>query len=211
MLDTIKRVLGLIGLAVALQAQAQSPVAMVLNVSGDVTLEIPGKPVKIDAFSRLLEGDKVKLGRDAKVSFVYPRSGRQEDWSGSGVLTTGNGESAIASGKPNLDVKQLPAKVAQQLARTPVSDTSGKAGMVRMRAIASPDNLELLEKQYARMREESPPADRSPEIYFLAGLNDMGMVDRLKQELERMNKAYPGDSTMAALTRSYSRSINSPR
>ena len=189
-------------------AQAQSPVAMVLDVSGDVTLAVQGKPVKVEPFSRLLDGDRVKLGRDAKLSLVYPRSGRQENWSGAGAVLTGDSESSTVAGNPSIEVKQLPTYVAKQMARTPVSDTSGKAGMVRMRAIASPENLDKLEKQVAQMRAEATPNDRTPEVYWLAGLNEMGMTDRLKEELERLQKAYPGDGSINALAKAYARSLN---
>lgn len=207
MLDLLKSLAGIAVALFALSAQAQSPVAMVLSVSGDVTLEVQGKPVKVEAFSRLLEGDRVKLGRDAKVSFVYPRSGRQENWSGSGVVLTGDSESAGASGKPGVEVKLLPSKVAQQMARTPVSDTSGKAGMVRMRAIATPENLASLEKQVAKMRVEALPGDRSPEVFWLAGLHDMGMVDRLAEELALLGKTYPDDEIVRSLTKAYARVV----
>ena len=191
----------------AAAAQAQSPVAMVLSVGGDVSLEVQGKPVKVEPFSRLLEGDRVKLGRDAKVSFVYPRSGRQENWSGVGVVLTGDRESAAAVGKPSVEIKQLPSKVALQMARTPVLDTSGKAGMVRMRAIATPENLASLEKEYARMRAEAAPSDRGPEVFWLAGLHEMGMTDRIQEELVRLRASYPDDEMIHSLTRVYDRVV----
>ncbi len=209
MRKTLQLLLGL-GLGFVLfgaTAQAQSPVAMVLSVGGEVTLEVQGKPIKVEPFSRLLEGDRVRLGRDGKVSFVYPRSGRQENWSGVGVVLTGDSESAAASGKPSVEVKQLPNKVAQQMARTPVSDTSGKAGMVRMRAIATPENLASLEKQVAKMRSEAAANDRSPEVFWLAGLHDMGMIDRLQEELVYLGKAYPNDEIIRSLAKAYARVI----
>jgi hypothetical protein len=181
---------------------------MVLDVSGDVTLAMQGKPVKVEPFSRLLDGDRVKLGRDAKLSLVYPRSGRQENWSGMGAVLTGESESAASTGNPNVEIKQLPAHVAKQMARTPVADTSGKAGMVRMRAIASPDNLEKLEQQVAQMRTETTADDRSPDIYLLAGLNGMGMSDRIKEELARLQKTYPTDNAIKALAKAYARTLS---
>lgn len=207
MLELMKSLAGIALALFAVSAQAQSPVAMVLNVSGDVTLEVQGKMVKVEAFSRLLEGDRVKLGRDAKVSLVYPRGGRQENWSGSGVVLTGDSESAAASGKPDVEVKLLPSKVAQQMARTPVSDTSGKAGMVRMRAIATPENLANLERQVAKMRLEATPGDRSPEVFWLAGLHDMGMIDRLAEELALLGRTYPDDGVVRSLTKAYARAV----
>ncbi len=207
MRNTLQLLFGLGFALLGATVQAQSPVAMVLSVGGEVTLDLQGKPVKVEPFSRLLEGDRVRLGRDAKISLVYPRSGRQENWSGVGIVLTGDSESAAASGKPSVEVKLLPTKVAQQMARTPVSDTSGKAGMVRMRAIATPENLASLEKQVAKMRSEAAPNDRSPEVFWLAGLHDMGMIDRLQEELARLGKDYPNDENIRSLTKAYVRVI----
>lgn len=207
MRNTLRLLIGVGCALLGAVAQAQSPVAMVLSVGGEVFLEVQGKPVKVEPFSRLLEGDRVKLGRDAKVSFVYPRSGRQENWSGVGIILTGDKESVAASGKPSVDIKQLPSKVAQQMARTPVSDTSGKAGMVRMRAIATPENLASLEKQVINMRAAAAPNDRSPEVFWLAGLHDMGMIDRLQDELSQLATNYPDDEIVRSLTKAYARAI----
>jgi hypothetical protein len=208
MRNSLKLIVGLGFALVSAIAQAQSPVAMVLDVSGDVTLAVQGKQVTVEPFSRLLDGDRVKLGRDAKLSIVYPRSGRQENWSGVGAVLTGDSESKAATGNPSVEVKQLPTYVAKQMARTPVSDTSGKAGMVRMRAISSPENLGKLEQQVAQMRAETTPDSRSPDIYLLAGLNEMGMTDRIKEELARLQKSYPADHAVKALTKAYARSLN---
>jgi hypothetical protein len=79
--------------------------------------------------------------------------------------------------------------------------------MVRMRAISSPENLGKLEQQVAQMRAETTPDDRSPDIYLLAGLNEMGMTDRIKEELTRLQKAYPADHAVKALTKAYARSL----
>ena len=207
MRNTLRLLIGVGCALLGAAAQAQSPVAMVLSVGGEVSLEVQGKPIKVEPFSRLLEGDRVKLGRDGKVSFVYPRSGRQENWSGIGVVLTGDKESAAASGKPGVEIKQLPSKVAQQMARTPVSDTSGKAGMVRMRAISTPENLASLEKQVVNMRAAAAPNDRSPEVFWLAGLHDMGMIDRLQDELSQLATNYPDDEIVRSLTKAYARAI----
>lgn len=197
----IRGALALAGLILALAAQAQGA-AMVLAVGGEASLELLGKPARLEAMTRLLAGDRIRLARDASVDLVYPASGRKEHWSGNGVVTAGNGESAGSAGL-KLEAGQLPAKVAQQIARTPTSDTAGKAGMVRMRSLPGNGNLAALEAQYAKLRGEAASDDRAPEIFFLAGLHEQGQHERLRDELARLQAAHPDDATVRALARIY--------
>ena len=192
-------------------AYAQAPSAMVLSVEGDVSVKVEGKPTKLEAFTRLLEGDRVELGKAAKLNMIYTRSSRQETWTGPGAILAGNAESTAVNGKPQLEAKQLPAKVAQMMAHTPASDSTGKAGMVRLRAIAQPDELASLEKTYQDLRASSPANDRNPEVYFLAGLFKLGEYDRLNQEINAMQQQNPGDESIKLLAKLYARSINNVR
>lgn len=209
MRNVIRNALAICGLALALAVQAQSPAAMVLNVGGDASLELLGKPVRLEAMTRLLAGDRLRLARDASVDLVYPASGRKEHWTGAGTVTAGNGESTGSPGL-KLEVGQLPTKVAQQIARTPTSDTSGKAGMVRMRSLPQSGGVEALETQYAKLRAEAAANDRSPEIFFLAGLNELGEKQRLRDELAKLQAAYPDDATVLTLARIYTPLLNAP-
>ena len=192
-------------------ACAQAPSAMVLSVEGDVSVKVQGKPTKLEAFTRLLEGDRVELGKTAKLNMIYTRSSRQETWTGPGAILAGNAESTAVNGKPQLEAKQLPAKVAQMMAHTPASDSTGKAGMVRLRAIAQPDELASLEKTYQDLRASSPANDRNPEVYFLAGLFKLGEYDRLNQEISAMQQQNPGDESIKLLAKLYARSIDNAR
>ena len=192
-------------------ACAQAPSAMVLSVEGDVSVKVQGKPTKLEAFTRLLEGDRVELGKAAKLNMIYTRSSRQETWTGPGAILAGNAESTTVNGKPQLEAKQLPAKVAQMMAHTPASDSTGKAGMVRLRAIAQPDELASLEKTYQDLRASSPANDRNPEVYFLAGLFKLGEYDRLNQEISAMQQQNPGDESIKLLAKLYARSIDNAR
>lgn len=203
----IRSALAIAGLALALAAQAQSPAAMVVNVGGEASLELLGKPIRLEAMTRLLAGDRIRLGKDGRVDLVYPQSGRKENWSGSGIVTAGTVES---TGSPGLALQagQLPAKIAQQIARTPTSDTAGKAGMVRMRSLPQGGKLQALEEQYAKLRAETAADDRSPEVFFLAGLNEQGHNERLRDELARLETAYRDDPTIRALARIYTPLLN---
>lgn len=188
-------------------AHAQSVSALVLAVSGDVRLDA-GSRSGVEAFTRLFEGDKVRLGKDASLSLIYPRSGRQENWHGLGAIAVvAAGESQVLGGKPALEVRVLPAKLAQQIARTPSTDASGKAGMVRMRNLPGQESPEEIEKNYQRMRESMPANDLTPEIYLLAGLRDAGAVARLNEELGRLEQAYPGDPNAQKLVAIYRKTL----
>lgn len=184
---------------------------MVLDVAGDVVVENFGKASKVQPFSRLLEGDRVRLAAGGKVTLVYVGSGRQEAWSGAGVIVAGDDQSTAVSGPPSLQAKQLPKQVVQQMARTPLADATGKAGMVRMRAIATPDALAALEQKYEELRSQAAPDDRSPEVFLLAGLFERNAFERLEQELARIQTAYPGDDSVVALVRIYSKAIGDAR
>lgn len=184
---------------------------IVLNVAGDVVVENFGKASKVQPFSRLLEGDRVKLGADGKLTIVYALSGRQEMWSGAGVIVAGEEQSTAVSGSPSVQTKQLPKQVVQQMSRTPLADATGKAGMVRMRAIATPDALAALEQKYQDLRSQAAADDRGPEVFFLAGLFEKSAFERLQQELDRVRKDYPNDESMQVLAKLYVRAINNAR
>lgn len=192
-------------------ASAQAPSAMVLSVEGDVSVKILGKPAKLEAFTRLLEGDRVELGKAAKLTMIYTRSSRQETWTGPGAILAGNAESTAVNGKPQLETRQLPAKVAQMIAHTPTSDSTGRAGMVRLRAIAQPDELASLEKSYQELRANAAVSDRNPEVYFLAGLFKLGEYDRVTQQISMFEQQYPGDESIRILAKLYMRSVNNAR
>lgn len=203
----LRKTLALAGLALAAAAHAQGPAALVLTVDGEASLELLGKPVKLEAMTRLLAGDRIRLAKEASVDLVYPASGRKEHWAGNGTVTAGSGESAGSTGL-KLEAGQLPAKIAQQIARTPTSDTAGKAGMVRMRSLPGTNNLAALEEQYAKLRAEAAADDRAPEIFFLAGLHEQGQNERLRDELAKLQMTYPNDATVRTLTRIYTPLLN---
>lgn len=202
---------GLALCALLVSAVQAADTSMVLNVAGDVVVENFGKASKVQPFSRLLEGDRVKLGADGRLTVVYALSGRQEMWSGAGVIVAGEDQSTAVSGSPAVQTKQLPKQVVQQMSRTPLADATGKAGMVRMRAIATPDAVAALEQKYQELRGQAAADDRGPEIFFLAGLFDRSAYEQLERELERVRKAYPNDESMQLLAKLYVRAINNAR
>lgn len=200
-------VAGLIALLSA-KVPAASPSAMVLSVQGEVVVESPGAAIPVEPFLRLLAGDRIKLEREGRLRVVYPSTGREEVWSGTGVIVANGSASRIVAGQPLVAVRQLPARVAQQLARTPSADVGGKAGVVRMRAIQSPAKLEALDRYYAILRQEAAADDRMPELYRLAGLFELGAFERLRVELARLETSYPDDPSIRVAIKLYTRAMH---
>lgn len=198
-------------------AWGQTPSAMVLGVQGDVVLELANKPQALEPLVRLLEGDRLRLGSGASVRLLYARSGLQEEWQQAGVLRIERAKSAILRGQPQVTTRQLPTAIAQQMARTPHSDSTGRIGGVRLRNLSldpdtPPDSGKLaqLEENYQALRQNAPPTDHGPEIYLLAGLRDLAAHERLRTELQRLQNQHPDDAVVARLQALYAGVLPSP-
>ncbi|GAB3355705.1 MULTISPECIES: hypothetical protein [Giesbergeria] len=206
-------------------AWGQPSSAMVLRIQGDVVLELPDKAQSIEPLIRLLEGDRVRLAPGAHIRLLYARSGLQEDWQDAGVLRINSTESSIVRGQPRRETRQLPLAITQQMARTPRSDSTARIGGVRLRRLpssapppgqepptppvstlapetstgASSTNLATLEENYQSLRHNTAADDHNPEVYFLAGLWDLGAHERLRHELQRLQGLHPHDPVIMRL------------
>lgn len=177
-------------------AWGQASSAMVLQVQGDVVLELPNKTQAIAPLIRLLEGDHIRLAPGARLRLLYAHSGLQEDWQEAGVLRINNSDSSIVRGQPQRATRQLPLAITQQMARTPHNDSTARIGGVRLRTSQTVDSLQ---EQYQTLRHAAPSDDRNPEIAFLAGLWGLGAHERLRSELQRIKELYPDDAVVARL------------
>lgn len=194
-------------------AWGQASSAMVLSVQGEVLLEVANKTQPVEPLIRLLEGDRLRLAPGAQVRLLYARSGLQEDWQETGVLRIEGSESSIVRGKPQRQTRQLPLLITQQMARTPRTDSTARIGGVRLRNLPeltatapkppAPEKIAALEENYQSLRHSSPSDDRSPEVYWLAGLWDLKAHERLRTELERLKGLYPQDPVMVQLQTLY--------
>jgi len=133
------------------------------------------------AFLKVALGDKLVLGRDARVQIVYFETSRQEAWKGAGEVEIGNGEGRSSSLQP--ETRKLPPLVARQLAKTPISGRHGKSGMVTVRSLSS-DTVESLERQYTEFRGAAADGDTTPEVFLLTGLLEMKEFERAHTVLE---------------------------
>ena len=188
-------------------------VGMVTGLSGTVALSGPQQAESraVQAFSKLHEGDRLKLAEHASVQLVLFRSGEEQVWQGPGELQVRNGGISAQGTALQPQVRQLPKVLVKQLAKTPAPDAQVKAGMVRLRSMPSGGTLESVEKHYAQLRKASVATDRNPELYLLAGYFELREFDLLQQLLAQMEQKSPGDKEVALLRALYARAVNNAK
>lgn len=203
--------IALSGLVIFLSvALANESGALVTAIEGTVSRASASGPQALQSFTRLKEGDLVAIDKGAKVKLVYLANGRQESWRGSGKLEIGGGESkAWGLGEPS--VAQLPAVLVAQIAKTPAVDSQGRAGMTRLRAIATPEAIAKIDNTYRQLRAESDPVDLNPEIYLLSGMFEIRALDRVEQAIEDIRAKRPNDPQAKLLVALYQRSLMNAR
>lgn len=172
-------------------------VGMLTQMDGKVEI-VAGNAAKrpATAFLKLALGDKLVLGKDARVQIVYFETSRQEFWKGVGEVEVGNGEGRSSTLQP--EARKLPPLVARQLVKTPVSGQHGKTGMVTVRSLSS-DTVESLEKQYAEFRREAAEGDTTPEVFLLTGLLEMKEFEYAQKILEGFRAKVSKTPALAAV------------
>lgn len=184
-------------------------VALITALQGEVSRVTPQGKQALQSFVKLKRGDLLAL-RDARLQVVYFESGRQEVWHGGGRLEVLGTESK-PFGLPNPEVKMLPSILVKQIARTPALDSQGRAGVIRLRAIASPEAIAKLETSYRQLRMESVRGDLNPELFLLSGLFEMRELERVEQVLKDLQLARPGDAEVGLLVALYQKALKNAR
>jgi hypothetical protein len=200
------RMIGTVVLALwATGGVASAQVAMLTQVTGDVT--VAGKEGGRAAvpFLKVNDGDALTLTAGARVQMVYLTSGRQEIWKGAGSVEVGAQQSRSTSLTPEASV--LPPIVLKQLAKTPAVGQHGKTGMVMLRSLDNLDAEDQLEKDYADYRAKAAPDDTTPEVFLLSGLLDLQDYDRAKKVIEDLKPKAATEPAFAAVVEHFSRLI----
>jgi hypothetical protein len=123
--------------------------AMVTAIEGKVE-RIKGGRTPLEAFERVEAGELLALDK-ARLTLVFFLTGRQENWQGSGRLELGPGEGK-GFGLPAPETKALAPFLVKQISRTPTLLAHGRAGVTRLRAIATPEAIAKVEESYKRLR-----------------------------------------------------------
>lgn len=175
-----------------LPARAATDVALVTALDGGVSRAAEQGPQPVQSFVKLKEGDALSLDKGARLQIVYFDGGRQENWTGAGKLVVGRAESK-ASGLAAPQVKQLPAILVKQIARTPALDTHGRGGVTRLRGIPTRQQVTAVEKTYAELKAEAAADDLTPELYRLSGYFEYRDFDRVEAILADLQKQRGAD------------------
>jgi hypothetical protein len=157
-------------------------VGLLTKLDGKVEI-VAGKKRKqpATAYRKVALGDRLLLGKDARVQIAYFETSRHEAWKGKGEVDIREGEGRSSGLRP--DVRKLPPLVARQLVKTPASGEHVKIGMVTVRSLSS-DTIESLEKQYREYRAAAAPEDTTPEVFLLTGLLEMQEYEHAQAALE---------------------------
>lgn len=197
----------------AVLAQAAYPggeTALVTKLEGTVNRITAAGKQPVEAFVKLKEGDQLTLEGNARIQLVFFASKRQESWSGSGNLDI-TAQEGKGTGLSEPQVKTLPEVLVKQIAKTPSLDSQGRAGVVRLRAIATPDALAKLENNYKQLRQETAADDLNPELFLLAGLLEMRQIERVEQVLSDLQASHPGNMEAKVLVALYQKTLKNLR
>lgn len=196
---------------VAAAHAANVDVALVTALEGSVTRVAEQGPQAVDNFVKLKEGDVLALAKDARLQVVYFSGGRQETWSGAGKLEVARSESKASSGLSAPQVRQLPAVMVRQIARTPALDSHGRGGVTRLRSIATPEAIAKVEENYAKLRSETPADDLNPEFYRLSGLFELRQLDQVERILADLQRQHGADMQAKLLISLYKKALKDIR
>ena len=199
----------LVSLPLAAHA-AGHDVALVTALSGKVVRIEGGRREPLQAFVKLRQGDFLALEEGARIELVFFSSRRQEDWRGTGRLEIAEDGGRGLGLEPPAQ-KTLPDVMVRQMAKTPALDSQGRAGVVRLRAFATPEALARLENDYRRMRMEVARNDLNPEIFLLASLLEMRQADRLEAALSDLQMSHQGNTEAGLLVSLYRRALKDLR
>ncbi|MCX8087255.1 MAG: hypothetical protein N3C63_10210 [Rhodocyclaceae bacterium] len=179
--------------------------ALITALEGKATLVKGIEKRPLAPFERLEAGDVVSL-EQGKLTIVFFLTGRQETWQGTGKLEVGPGEGK-GSGLPAPEAKTLAPFLVKQIARTPTLLAQGRAGVMRLRAIATPEAIAKVEETYKRLRMETPAEDLAPEMYRLSALFDMKAFEALDVAVKELEVSRPNHNEAKLLANLYRKAL----
>ncbi|MBI5910170.1 MAG: hypothetical protein HY848_09490 [Betaproteobacteria bacterium] len=182
--------------------------ALVNMVSGDVSyVSQAGTPGKVQPFMKLREGDRIIVAAGGQVRIVFFEGARQELWVGPASFRAGKTAAEAISGKA-AETRNLPAGVAQRMARIPELIQYAKLGGGQLRGRLTRQQKASLDQQatldqaragYEKMRQDMPANDVTPELYLYAALYEFLLYDEMKVVVAEMRRKQPDDEDVKAL------------
>jgi len=192
-------------------AEAPRLVCLVSAVTGQVNLSPDGGAKKpLELFTRLREGERLELARDAEVQLAFLQKGARETWSGPAtvLITADGGQSPDSASPPVTDKLPVRARPAGGEASSILTQAGEQAtAQVKTREVTLPEDRTLsdeeraqladVEGQVAEMRKTAKSDDVGPDIVLLEELTRLQQRRRLTEELKRLREAHPENTTLA--------------
>lgn len=183
-------------------------VALVNMVSGDASY-VPqaGTSGKVRPFMKLRDGDRISVAAGGQVRIVFFDGARQELWTGPASFRAGKTEAEPISGRAT-ETTNLPAGVAQRMARIPELIQHAKLGGGQLRGGLTRQQKASLEQQatlaqarvaYDKMRQDMPANDIAPELSLYAALYEFLLYDEMKVLVAEMRRKQPANEDVKAL------------
>lgn len=184
-------------------------VGLVTAASSRILLQdgtVPARELK--AFIKVRTGDRITLPPESRLQLVFFENGRQETWSGSGMIEVGGKSARVVKGKPQITVRTVPDILVKQLSKTPSPDGVARAGMIRVRSIApSGITVESAENHYLELRKVSETNDLTPEAYLLSCYLELRELDKLEQFLDKLKLKNHDSASRQSLDRLYRQAL----
>lgn len=209
-LSLVRVVAAVVVAAFASAALADVEVAMVTSLQGTVSRIAPLGPQPIEPFTKLKHGDLLSLAKGAVLQIVYFENGREETWRGAGRLEiTGNDSTPKGLAPPQL--RTLPAVLVKQVAKTPVLESQGRAGMMRVRGVASAEDIASVEGTYQKLRLGRVGKDIMPELYLLSAMFELREFDRVDTALADLQRDQPANLDVPVVVSIYNKAVTNAR
>jgi hypothetical protein len=206
----VKGMLAALSVGFASLALADVEVAMVTSLQGKVSRIAPLGPQPMEVFTKLKHGDLLALDKGAMLQIVYFDNGREETWRGRGRLEVAHSDST-PKGLPPPQVRTLPPVMVKQIAKTPVLESQGRAGMMRLRGVASAEDIATVETTYQRLRVERSGRDIKPELYLLSAMFELREFDRVEAALADLQRDQAGNPDVAVVAVIYGKALKNAR
>jgi hypothetical protein len=192
------------------QGQTRPDVAMITALQGEITYTVATETHKLEPFVKLKVGDVLNITSPSNIQITYFKNGRQESWHGAGKLEITPTESH-STDLPTPQIKQIPLIIVKQIARTPSLDSQGRAGVTRVRSIATPQAIAGVEKTYKEMRTKTDYDNLDPELYFLSGMFELKQFDKVKAMLSDLIQSHPKNREVKVLLALYRKAFRDAR
>jgi len=191
-------------------ALAEVEVAMVTSLQGKVSRIAPLGPQPIEPFTKLKHGDLLSLAKGAVLQIVYFENGREETWRGAGKLEI-TGSDSTPKGLAPPQLRTLPAVLVKQVAKTPVLESQGRAGMMRVRGVASAEDIASVDSTYQKLRLERAGKDIKPELYYLSAMFELREFDRVDTALADLQRDQPANLDVPVVVSIYNKAVTNAR